>query len=214
MDKTITLPLFTKTGEKSDYEISGELLISKTSPRFLAQVSRVLLSAEHQRAGFTKTRGEVRGGGAKPWKQKGTGRARQGSIRAPHWVGGGVVHGPRGNARELSIPKSWPTKAKVELIKSAILEKNVYISEDLNMDQPKTKKLSEFFSKIGLKGKLLIVTDTKNQNLAFSIRNIPEIRLVLLHNLNVLELLRAKQLLFTKGAFEKVKLELGNTHEK
>lgn len=154
----------------------------------------------------TKTRSEVRGGGKKPWKQKGTGRARAGSIRSPLFAGGGVIFGPR--PRDFSF--SMPVKARRLALKSALSAR----SEDIKLirdfselTQPKTKELASVIANIGLSGKILVVADYKqaeNQHLQLASRNLPSVKLILPSNLNVKDLLEADSILLTETAVKEI----------
>lgn len=202
--ENITIMLFDSSGQKKEINLDKELLEDRVKPQMVAQVVRVLLSREHSPIASTKTRGEVRGGGAKPWKQKGTGRARAGSIRDPHWVGGGVVHGPRGVKRKLHIPKSWSKKALRDVLRRIILEGNLAIF-DKPPNLTKTKQFSEFLKKTDLKGRLLIVTAVNDHDLQKTARNISGVKITKVSNLDLLTVLRSEKILVEKSAFEKIK---------
>lgn len=199
-----TLTFFDSSGQKKEISLDKELLEDRVKPQMVAQVVRVLLSREHSPTASTKTRGEVRGGGAKPWKQKGTGRARAGSIRAPHWVGGGVVHGPRGVKRKLLIPKGWSKKALRDVLRRTILEGNLAIFEK-PPHLTKTKQLSEFLKKTDLRGRLLIITSVKDPDLQKTARNISGVEIAEVSNLDLLTVLRSEKILVEQSAFEKIK---------
>lgn len=154
----------------------------------------------------TKTRSEVRGGGKKPWKQKGTGRARAGSIRSPLFAGGGVIFGPR--PRDFSF--SMPVKARRLALKSALSARSedIKIIRDFSeLTQPKTKELASVIANIGLSGKILVVADYKqaeNQHLQLASRNLPNVKLILPSNLNVKDLLEADSILLTETAVKEI----------
>lgn len=154
----------------------------------------------------TKTRAEVRGGGKKPWKQKGTGRARAGSLRSPLFVGGGVTFGPK--PREFSI--SMPVKARRLALRSALSARNenLKVVQDFSaLESPKTKEFVKVLESVGLSGKILVIADYNlagNQNLEMSARNLPNIKLILPSNINVKDILEADSILITQSAIQEI----------
>jgi large subunit ribosomal protein L4 len=149
----------------------------------------------------TKSRGEVRGGGRKPWRQKGTGRARAGSIRSPLWRKGGTVFGPKPRDYSYDLPK----KAKRNALKSALsvkfAEKKMLVIDELNLKQPKTKEGVKLMEKLKLDS-ALFVDDHQNRNLFLSLQNIPKVKAVDCHEVNVYDVLNHEWLVFTQKAFE------------
>lgn len=153
----------------------------------------------------TKTRGEVRGGGRKPWVQKGTGRARHGSIRSPLWVGGGVAHGPKPRDYDYHFPKKKKKLAWRIVLADRIRNGRVRILESLTMDEPKTKKGMEFIKKLDLRpgyDKVLFIDIEPERNFMLSVRNIPRVWAIPLRALTIYELLLPDVLVFTREAFE------------
>lgn len=154
----------------------------------------------------TKTRSEVRGGGRKPWKQKGTGRARAGSLRSPLFVGGGVIFGPK--PRSYSI--SMPAKARRLALKSALSARldNIKVIKDFSeLALPKTKELVKVLNKLELQGKILIVAEVKNaenQHLELAARNLPNVKIILPSNINVKDILEADNILVTESAISDI----------
>ena len=148
----------------------------------------------------TKTRSEVRGGGRKPWRQKGTGRARAGSTRSPLWRSGGTTHGPKPKDYSYSMPK----KARRNAIKSALAaklsEKQVLVVDSLKFKEPKTKAGAEFLKSLKLES-ALIVDSSENANLHLSFRNIPKVKTVDWEQVNIYDVLNYKWLVFTEKAF-------------
>ena len=163
---------------------------------------------DNSRAGTacTKTRAEVSGGGKKPWKQKGTGRARAGSNRSPLFVGGGVIFGPK--PRDYSF--SMPQKARKLALKSALsarINQTVLVKDFSEITEPKTKLMANALKALNLSGKILIIADLKadeNKNLELAARNLPNVKLLLPSNLNVKDLLEAENVLFTEAAVKEV----------
>lgn len=154
----------------------------------------------------TKTRAEVRGGGRKPWKQKGTGRARAGSLRSPLFAGGGVSFGPK--PRDYSF--DMPQKARQLALRSALsarLEQTLVVKDFSEITEPKTKLMAQALTALKATGKILVIADLKaseNQNLNLAARNIPSVKLLLPTNLNVKDLLEADTLIITEAAIKEI----------
>ncbi len=154
----------------------------------------------------TKTRAEVSGGGKKPWKQKGTGRARAGSLRSPLFAGGGVIFGPK--PRDYSF--SMPQKARRLALKSALsarIDNTVLVKDFSEINEPKTKLMAETLKALKVEGKVLIIADVKaaeNAYLELSARNLPNVRIILPSNLNVKDLLEADNVIITEAAIKEI----------
>ncbi len=154
----------------------------------------------------TKTRAEVSGGGKKPWKQKGTGRARAGSLRSPLFAGGGVIFGPK--PRDYSF--SMPQKARRLALKSALsarIDNTVLVKDFSEINEPKTKLMAETLKALKVEGKILIIADVKaaeNAYLELSARNLPNVRIILPSNLNVKDLLEADNVIITEAAIKEI----------
>ena len=165
------------------------------------------LAMANQRQGThaTKTRSDVSGGGRKPWRQKGTGNARQGSTRAPHWVGGGVVFGP---SSDRNYTKKMNKKVRRLALKSALTykanDKEVVVLENINIETNKTKDMLKLLESLNLNGKLLIVTTELTENLILATRNIGSIKLVLANELNTYDVLYCDKLVITQDALKYV----------
>jgi large subunit ribosomal protein L4 len=151
-----------------------------------------------------KTRSEVSGGGRKPWRQKGTGRARQGSIRSPQWRGGGTVFGPAPRSYSYKLPKKVRRLALKSALSSKVKEQNVLVLDALTFEAPKTKEFTAVLKNLSVDSKALIVTDTVNEFVALSARNIPGVTVVEASGINILDLLGHEKLIMTKAAVEKV----------
>lgn len=156
-----------------------------------------------------KNRSEVRGGGRKPWRQKGTGRARQGSIRSPQWVGGGRVFGPVPRSYSYKLPKKVRRLAIKSALSSKVLEDSVLVLEGLSFDAPKTKEFVKVLNSLPVGKKALFVTEAADDNVALSARNIPGVTVIEASNLNVLDVVGHQTLVLTKAAVEKVEEVLG-----
>lgn len=198
-----TLPVFNLSGkEVGSVKLPEEVFGVKVNEALLSQAVRVYTANTHQGTVSTKTRAEVRGGGRKPWRQKGTGRARQGSTRSPQWRGGGVVFGPR--PRDLSL--ELPTKMKRAALKSALSARlnDVVVVDDFKMTEPKTKKIANALKKLNLSGKTLFVLPEFEEKVIRASRNIPTLRLTRATDLNALEVLTATKLVLAKEAVSKI----------
>ena len=156
-----------------------------------------------------KNRSEVAGGGRKPWKQKGTGRARQGSIRSPQWRGGGTVFGPVPRSYSYKLPKKVRRLALLSALSSKVREESIVVLEGLAFDAPKTKEFVQVLSNLSINKKALFVTADLDENVALSARNIPGITVVSATGINVLDLVGHDKLVMTKAAVEKVEEVLG-----
>ena len=156
-----------------------------------------------------KNRSEVAGGGRKPWKQKGTGRARQGSIRSPQWRGGGTVFGPVPRSYSYKLPKKVRRLALLSALSSKVREESIVVLEGLAFDAPKTKEFVKVLSNLSLNKKALFVTADLDENVALAARNIPGITVVSATGINVLDLVGHDKLVMTKAAVEKVEEVLG-----
>jgi large subunit ribosomal protein L4 len=166
----------------------------------------VVMQQASQRQGThdVKNRSEVRGGGRKPWKQKGTGRARQGSIRSPQWVGGGVVFGPTPRSYSFKLPKKVRRLAIKSALSSKVQNDEIRVLEGLELSAPKTKDFTSILSNLKVERKALIVTGSYDDNIALSSRNIPGIKFVAAEGINVLDVLNYDLLIITKEAVTKI----------
>lgn len=151
-----------------------------------------------------KWRSEVSGGGRKPWRQKGTGRARQGSTRSPNWVGGGVVFGPRPRSYAYKLPKKVRRLAIKSVLSAKVNEQNVIVLDQLSFEQPKTKDFVGMLQNLNVDRKALVVGIDYDENVVLSSRNIPGVKYVDAEGINVLDVLSYDKLIMTKEAVEKV----------
>lgn len=151
-----------------------------------------------------KGRSEVRGGGRKPWKQKGTGRARQGSIRSPQWRGGGIVFGPTPRSYAYKLPKKVRRLAIKSALSSKVIDKDIIVLDQLQLAQPKTKEFATILKNLNVERKALIVGINHDDNVALSARNIPGVKFVAAEGINVLDVMVYDKLIITKEAVQKV----------
>ena len=162
------------------------------------------LANKRQGTQSAKTRAEVRGGGRKPWRQKGTGRARQGSIRSPQWKGGGVVFAPKPRDYSYTVPKKIRRVAMKSAFSSKVLENEMIVLDELNLVEPKTKEMVKILENLNVSKKALIVMDEINENVIKSVKNIPNVKVTLVNTLNVYDILNYDFFVITKGAVSKV----------
>ncbi len=167
----------------------------------LAVVSQ--LANKRQGTQSAKTRSEVSGGGRKPWRQKGTGHARQGSTRSPQWTGGGVVFAPKPRDYSVSMNKKEKAGAIKSALTSRVAEEKIFVMEDLSFESIKTKQVKALLDKLAL-DKALIVTADKDETVLLSARNIPDVRTVASNAINVFDILKYNNLVITKDAVAKI----------
>ena len=156
-----------------------------------------------------KNRSEVRGGGRKPWRQKGTGRARQGSIRSPQWVGGGVVFGPTPRSYSYHLPKKVSRLALKSVLSQKAADSNLIVIDSISYDKPSTKAFAQLLNTVGADNKALVVVEDGNDNVALSARNIDKVKVVAPEGVNVLDVINANKLVVTKAALSKIEEVLG-----
>ncbi len=194
--------LFNKEGQQvGDIQLNEQVFGVEVNKYALHQVVVAQLANKRQGTQSAKTRSEVRGGGIKPWRQKGTGRARQGSIRAPQWIKGGVVFAPKPRDYRMSIPKSMRKVAMTSALTSKVAD--MVVLEDLTFEAPKTKEAAKMLNAFEAK-KTLIITAEVNENVYKSARNIEGVTVMPVNNINVYDLLNCKTLMITKEAVNKI----------
>jgi large subunit ribosomal protein L4 len=199
-----TVGVFNKEGNKvADMELNENVFAAEVNEYALHQVVVALLANKRQGTQSTKTRSEVRGGGAKPWRQKGTGRARQGSIRAPQWIKGGIVFAPKPRDYRVSVPKSMRKVAMVSALTSKVQDNQMIVLDSLNFEAPKTKNIVEMLKALEA-NKALIITAESNEVVYKSARNIQGINIIPANNINVYDLLKYEKLIITKEAVSKI----------
>lgn len=166
----------------------------------------VVMQRASQRQGTNgvKSRGQVSGGGKKPWRQKGTGRARQGSIRSPQWVGGGVVFGPTSRSYSYHLPKKVTRLAVKSVLSEKVSEDNFVVVDSINFDAPKTKEFANLLKNLDAATKTLVVLEDINDNVARSAKNIPNVQVISAKGVNTLDVLNAKKVVITKAALSQV----------
>ena len=162
------------------------------------------LANQRQGTQSTKTRAEVRGGGKKPWRQKGTGRARQGSIRAPQWIKGGIALGPKPRSYKYRVNKKERRLALKSVLSSKVIENQLIVVDTLPLKEIKTKSMVSALNNLKVQGKTLIVLPEKNENVQKSARNIENVKTSLVNTINVYDLLKYNKLILTLDAVKKI----------
>ena len=162
------------------------------------------LANQRQGTQSTKTRSEVRGGGRKPWRQKGTGRARQGSIRAPQWIKGGIALGPKPRSYRYTVNKKERRLAIRSVLSSKVLENELTVVDKLELKEIKTKSMVKAFADLKVTGKTLVILPEKNLNVQASTNNIEDAKVILANEINVYDLLRYNNLVLTLDTVKKL----------
>ena len=185
-------------------DLSADVFEAAVNVPLMHQVVVAGMAATRRGTHATKTRGEVSGGGRKPWRQKGTGRARQGSNRAPQWVGGGVVHGPHPRDHEVRVNKKMRRGALRSALTDALASGKLAVVQDLAFDEPKTKRAAEVLDALELDGKVLLVLPSPSETGAVekSFRNVRGVRVTYARSLAVYEVLGADKVVLTAEALD------------
>lgn len=186
-------------------ELPAEIFDVEPNIPLMHQVVVAQLAAARQGTHSTKTRSEVSGGGKKPWRQKGTGRARHGSIRAPQWTGGGIVHGPTPRKYNQRTPKKMIAAALRSALSDRAREGLIFVVDQIVKDAPSTKKAAEFMAGIGDYTSFLVVLERSDEINWLSVRNLVNVRQIAYDQLNAYDVLSSQAVVFTKGALEAFK---------
>lgn len=193
----------TEKKEVGEIQLNDSIFGAEVSVEAMHQVVLAQLANKRQGTQSAKTRAEVRGGGIKPWRQKGTGRARQGSIRAPQWIHGGIVFAPKPRDYRVSVPKSMRRVAMKSALTSKVQDNEMIVLESLSFEVPKTKEVVKMLNAFEAKKTLIVVAET-NENVYKSARNIPGVSVVPVNNINVYDILKYENLMITKEAVSKI----------
>ncbi|MCB2295128.1 50S ribosomal protein L4 [Clostridium algoriphilum] len=200
----LKLDLFNKQAEKvGDIELNENIFGVEINTNAMHQVVVAQLANKRQGTQSAKTRAEVRGGGIKPWRQKGTGRARQGSIRAPQWIHGGIVFAPKPRDYRMSVPKTMRRVAFKSALSAKVVANEMIVVDSLEFDSPKTKAMLAVLKAFDAK-KTLIVVEKSDENVYKSARNIPGVQVTPVNNLNVYDILKYEKFIVTKDAVSKI----------
>jgi large subunit ribosomal protein L4 len=197
--------LFSKAGkELGTVDLPETLFAAPVNEAVMHQAVTAQLAARRTGTHDTKTRGEVSGGGAKPYRQKGTGRARQGSRRAPHYAGGGVVFGPHPRSYEQRLPKRMKRLALVGALTAKFNDGALRVVDDLGLEAPKTRELVGYFEALKAGGRVLVVATGEEQHLALSARNLPGVVVIRADSLNIVDVLNADTLLILQPSLSRM----------
>ena len=188
----------------SDIELNEKIFGIEPNENIVHEVLLNYLANQRQGTQSTKTRAEVRGGGRKPWRQKGTGRARQGSIRAPQWIKGGIALGPKPRSYRYSLNKKEKQLAIKSVLSSKVLEKELTVVDKLELKEIKTKSMVKAFADLKLTGKTLVVLPEKNLNVQASTNNIEGAKTILVNEINVYDLLKYTNLVLPLDTVKKL----------
>jgi large subunit ribosomal protein L4 len=195
--------LLDRGGKKvGDRDLPADLFEARVNVPLMHQVVVAGLAALRAGTHSTKTRAEVRGGGRKPWRQKGTGRARQGSTRAPQWTGGGVAHGPKPRSYEQRTNKKMKRAALLSALTDTLASGKLALIDHFEFDVPRTKDAIEVIQSFDLTGKILLVLHEPTEIVEKSFNNLPYVKISYARSLNVYELLAADRVLFTAAALD------------
>lgn len=199
-----TVDVLNINGEKvSEMELSENLFGAEINEHVVYQVVKNHLANKRVGTQSAKTRAEVRGGGAKPWRQKGTGRARQGSIRSPQWKGGGVVFAPKPRDYSYTVPKKIRRLALKSVLTDKVNEGNLVVVDDINLTEWKTREFAKMLSALKVGKKALVVTKDNRPEVVRSGRNIKNVKIAFVGTMNVYDILNANTLVLTKDAVAK-----------
>jgi len=205
-------PLYDRTGKTvGKVELSDELFAAPVNTAVLHQVATAQLAGRRAGTHDTRTRGEVRGGGRKPYRQKGTGRARQGSIRAAQYRGGGAVFGPHPRSYDQRLPRKMKRLALRGALTAKLGDEQLKVIDTFGLDAIKTKELVTVLGALEATGRVLVVAPGRDQNLELSARNLPTVDVILADSLNVVDLLNADVVLIEQPALATIESVYGGT---
>ena len=197
--------LYDRTGKDvGSVDLSDELFAAPVNTAVLHQVVTAQLAGRRTGTADTKTRGEIRGGGRKPYRQKGTGRARQGTVTAPHYRGGGVVFGPHPRSYEQRLPRKMKRLALRGALTAKFGDEAIKVIDTFGLDAIRTKELASVLAALDATGRVLVVAPGRDQILELSARNLPRVEIILADSLNVVDLLKADVVLIEQPALARM----------
>ncbi len=195
------IDIYNQEGKKiDDVTLSENVFGIEPNVHVMHEVCRAYLASLRQGTHQTKTRGKVRGGGSKPWRQKGTGRARQGTIRAPQWRGGGTVFGPHPRSYDFKVPRKVVKLAMRSALSAKYIDDEIRVVDSLEFENPRTKDAVKFLKAMNIEGKTTLVIDDEDYNTYLSFRNIPGLKIIGMRQSNTYDLINNKNLIFTLSA--------------
>ena len=204
------VPVYNIQGEQvKETELRDDIFAAPVSEALMHQALVRQLANARLGTHKTKTRGEVRGGGRKPWRQKGTGRARQGTIRAPHWRGGGTVFGPAPRSYKQKMPRKMRHQALRSVLSVKAAESQLVFLDELEMTEPRTKEMLSMIKRLGIESSVLILLPGRDDVILRSVRNLPQVRTLVAQYLNVRDLLKYDTILVPLASLEVIEGILG-----
>jgi large subunit ribosomal protein L4 len=208
----LTARYYSAAGEQGgDVQLPEELFDGRVHEAALHQTIKAYLANQRQGTAATKTRAMVSGGNRKPWRQKGTGRARQGTTRAPHWRGGGIVFGPHPRSYHQDVPRKVKSLARRSAFNQRAIDGQIAVIERLAPEAPKTRAFAELLGKIGVAGakRVLILTDGASRNVYLSARNLPNVEVMPFALASAYDVMVARQVVIEQAALDQVKQGAG-----
>jgi large subunit ribosomal protein L4 len=200
-----TIEMKDASGKKvKDAELSAAVFEIEPNVHVMHEVVRSQRAARRQGTHDTLTRGQVRGGGKKPWRQKGTGRARQGTIRAPQWAGGGTVFGPHPRSYAFKVPAKVVKLAMRSALSAKLADGEIVVVDQLSFEKPSTKQAAEVLKNLGLEGRVTIIVPDDEVNIFLSFRNLSKVRVIGVSELNTLDFIDNKALVLTDAALTRI----------
>ena len=200
-----TIEMKDASGKKvKDAELSAAVFEIEPNVHVIHEVVRSQRAARRQGTHDTLTRGQVRGGGKKPWRQKGTGRARQGTIRAPQWAGGGTVFGPHPRSYAFKVPAKVVKLAMRSALSAKLADSEIVVVDQLSFEKPSTKQAAEVLKNLGLEGRVTIIVPDDEVNTFLSFRNLSKVRVIGVSELNTLDFIDNKALVLTDAALTRI----------
>ena len=200
-----TIEMKDASGKKvKDAELSAAVFEIEPNVHAMHEVVRSQRAARRQGTHDTLTRGQVRGGGKKPWRQKGTGRARQGTIRAPQWAGGGTVFGPHPRSYAFKVPAKVVKLAMRSALSAKLADGEIVVGDQLSFEKPSTKQAAEVLKNLGLEGRVTIIVPDEDVNTFLSFRNLAKVRTIGVSELNTLDFIDNKALVLTEAALTRI----------
>jgi large subunit ribosomal protein L4 len=204
------VPIYNTQGEQvRETELRDDIFAAPVNEALMHQALVRQLANARLGTHKTKTRSEVRGGGRKPWRQKGTGRARQGSIRSPQWRGGGTVFGPTPRSYSQKMPRKMRRQALRSALSIKAAESQVVLLEGLEMAEPKTREILDILKNLGIESSALILLPQRDEVILRSVRNIPEVRTLVAQYLNVRDLLKFDYIVLPLASLDVIEGILG-----
>lgn len=200
-----TVALFKQDGSQNGEVVLNDAIFG-IEPNNNVIFDAILMQRASLRQGThaVKNRSSVRGGGRKPWRQKGTGRARQGSIRSPQWVGGGTVFGPTPRSYSYKLPRKVRRLAIKSVLSQKVLDNGLVVVDALNFEQPKTKEFAQVLNNLDVKTKVLVVLEDDNEKALLAARNLSNVTVIPAKGLNVLDVVNNDKMVITQGALSQV----------